>query len=718
MATGGASESEPLTIPHGTNGESYQKRKSDSFETSMDLPKVRNCSSLLLATGWVAFAAILFVHFAISRPSTHGHPPSVVSAICSQNPSVDPIHALKPTSVLEGLKNGAVASDHPVCSEVGLQILKTKGGNAVDAAVAVSLCLGVANPASSGLGGGAFMLIHTDKTTPVDDANIDFIDARVPNTTADAISGKITEVIDCREVAPAAASTLMYENLPKTSSLYGGLAIGVPGELKCLELAHARHGRLAWADVVEPAYQMAAKGEPAINENLAHEITEILKILEEAHLKDADWGLRNLLTHDDNWENIKLEGEHLFNPALASTLKAVRDEGAHAVYTGERASLLANDIQAAGGIVTAEDLKSYRATIRSPVLAHDVQGFSIVGVPPPSSGGAAIVGAMRFLATFLTPFASFPETLSVHRVIEASRHVFAIRMSLSDPNFGGATNEDAVRDLVEGSYMAALALATLDNGTLPLSQYGGKKWAQLKDTDGNGAVADANEGDRRKLARRFGYLEDSGTSHFSIVDADGNAVSMTSSVNTYFGSTVVSKSTGILLSNTMDDFGTPGRPNAFGLRPSEANFIVPGKKPLSSMSPTMLFRRQPGDNRLGDLTFVIGGSGGPKIISAIIQVMCRVILQGLPLFDAIVHPRIHDQLLYHGAAVTTAEKAVLEQGPSITLSQRTRDALISRGHRLVDVDYEGTVQAIFIDLETKQLDAACDVRKGGSPAGY
>lgn len=177
-------------------------------------------------------------------------------------------------------------------------------------------------------------------------------------------------------------------------------------------------------------------------------------------------------------------------------------------------------------------------------------------------------------------------------------------------------------------------------------------------------------------------------------------------------------STGIILSNTMDDFSNPGRPNYFGLHPSESNYIIPGKKPLSSMSPTMVFQTATdGADKLGGLSLVIGASGGPKIISAVLQVFANHLLFGMPLFDAVVYPRFHDQLIYHGSSVCTTENTVLEEGPSISLSDRTRQALECRGHKLLDVTYEGTVQAVSLDPETKEMTAVCDVRKGGTPAG-
>jgi gamma-glutamyltranspeptidase len=232
------------------------------------------------------------------------------------------------------------------------------------------------------------------------------------------------------------------------------------------------------------------------------------------------------LTHDNDWKQPLQEGQLLQNPKLAETLEAIMKEGSSALYSGARAQGLARDIAEAGGIITQQDIEKYVPTLRSPVVAHDIQGFSIAGVPPPSSGGAAIVAIARFLAGYATPYATFGDTLSVHRFVEACRHIFAMRMSLSDPDYNTEIVKDVVQDMTVGTYIAYLRNMTLDNITLPLSRYGGTKWAQLNDTDGDGDVQDAKEGDRRRLRqlwRKFGYLEDHGTSHFSVVDEDGNA---------------------------------------------------------------------------------------------------------------------------------------------------------------------------------------------------
>eukprot|EP00934_Nitzschia_sp_Nitz4_P003035 Nitzschia sp. Nitz4//scaffold157_size52427//14180//19011//NITZ4_006838-RA/size52427-processed-gene-0.22-mRNA-1//1//CDS//3329537449//3025//frame0 len=635
--------------------------------------------------------------------------------------------SLEKESSLHGLKYGAVAADHEVCSKLGSSIL-AKGGNAVDAAVTTVLCLGVANPASSGLGGGAFILVHSSKAHH--DA---WFDPDTSPSFEDARDGSfpfhpdmMTEVIDCRETAPGAASQDMFADLPDLASAVGPLSIAVPGELRGMELVHARHGSMSWQELVEPVVELARDGIP-VSAHLAEEIE--MTVSSYSKLGDGWPALRKILTKKDSWDTPLKEGELLRNVKLSETLDRIAREGSKALYEGELAEALVSEVQEAGGILSTDDMANYKPVLRSPVYGT-VSGFTLVGVPPPSSGGATLIGAARFLSGYDLPFAGAKDTLSVHRMVEAMRHAFAIRMSLSDPAYYTNETSQAVGDLTLGPYMESLRRITKDNTTLSLSQYGGTKWAQLNDTDDVGEIKDRHEGDRRlrgssisarrSLAREFGYLEDNGTSHLSIVDKDGNSVAITSSVNQLFGSLVMSPTTGVVLGDTMDDFGNPGRSNFYGLTPSKENFIAPGKRPLSSMSPTMVFRRGAflSENSLGKLELVVGGSGGPKIITAVLQVILNYCFLGWPLFAAVVRPRVHDQLLYHDAAVTTVENSVLEQGPSVQVSQRTKDALLHRGHdALLDIDYAGTVQAVSIDQESNLLTCVCDVRKGGVPAG-
>lgn len=451
---------------------------------------------------------------------------------------------LKAQSNLENIEHGAVASDHEVCSNIGVEIMRDKGGNAVDAAVATALCLGVVNPASSGLGGGAFILIHADlhshqaKINSNDYTSPNFIDARDDKDDDDAQNeDKVTEAIDCREIAPAAAFPNMFRGKPDNASIQGGLAAAVPGELRGLELAHNRHGLLPWALVVEPAQTLARDG-VVVGPHLAADIPKYWNTTD---------GLRTILSRKNDKTTMLKQGDTMTQPQLAKTLEAVRQRGANAIYSGDLASQLAHDIQKAGGIITATDLKSYKPTLRSPLVAHDLHGFTMIGVPPPSSGGATLIGAARFLVGYKERRSQFGTALSKHRMVEALRHAFSIRMSLGDPRFNKNATNAAVKALVHGKHMEALRRFTQDNSTLPLSRYGGI-FSKLRDNQAGSRVG-PQKGDR--------FLENHGTTHLSVVDKDGNAVAITSSINTIFGSRVVSESTGILLNNQMDGVFDP-----------------------------------------------------------------------------------------------------------------------------------------------------------------
>lgn len=452
--------------------------------------------------------------------------------------------------------------------------------------------------------------------------------------------------------------------------------------------------------------------------------------------------LRKILTKNNDGKTFLKEGDILKRPDLASILHRIGKTGADVMYEGDVASELAKEIQSAGGIITEEDLRNYQPVIRKPLIAKDIYGFTVVGVPPPSSGGATVIGLARIMAGFKDPFAAFSDTLSKHRYIEASKNVFAIRMSMSDPAYFTNVTTAAVNDLVYTNYTDILRSQYIsDSKPQPLSHYGGKKWSQLNDGDGASEKKDMHEGDRRLREKRqqsgatsdrklllFNYLEDHGTSHFSIIDKDRNAVSMTTTVNTKFGSAVVSPSTGILFNDQMDDFSTPGRANFFGLQPSASNYISPGKRPLSSMSPTLIFHPSRDDNssngendhgnELGRLIMALGGSGGPKIITAVFQVFFNYAVLGMPLFESISHPRFHNQLLYHNQDVSCYEHSTALKGQKIEASTRAKEALTRRGQKLLPIDYTGTVQAAVVDIETDLLTAVSDIRKGGSPAGY
>ncbi|GAQ91012.1 gamma-glutamyltranspeptidase [Klebsormidium nitens] len=548
---------------------------------------------------------------------------------------------------------GVVAADESRCSAIGRDVL-AEGGTAVDAAVATALCLGVVRPEASGVGGGAFMLIR--------------------NANGSA------EVIDMREEAPSRASQDMYKGDPQ-KAVDGGLAVAVPGELAGLYLAWQRHGRLKWARLVEPAIKLAEGGfevEGFLAASIAEYGSTIL----------SNPGMAQLFAPDGV---LLQKGDVAYRKTLAQTLRRVADETPSVLHTGGLAAKLAADVRAAGGIMTAADLASYRPRIREPLRTMEM-GYEVLGAPPPSSGGATVIQILKTLSAFDMPLAALG-ALGTHWIAEAFKHAFAMRMSLGDPEFVDVTA--VLADMLSSDFAAQVRANISDDRTFPPEYYGGK-WSQL---------------------------DDHGTSHVSIVDSERNAVALTTTINTGFGSKVVSPSTGIILNNEMDDFSIPDTRNSFGLAPSEANFIRPGKRPLSSMSPTIVVHN-------GVVRMVAGASGGPRIITGTAQVLLNFLAGGKDPLAAVVAPRIHHQLIPDEIAYETLD---LINGQLIELPPDVRNALLRRGHKLVPTTFGSVCQVVVHDLEvpvTKfgvvkpmlgrwlgPLTAVSDPRKDGAPAG-
>ena len=303
-----------------------------------------------------------------------------------------------------------------------------------------------------------------------------------------------------------------------------------------------------------PVVKLAEQGVP-VSRWLADEINNFRKTFELNGGINASDPFMRMITKNNDGVTFLEEGDIMRRPIFASTLRSIMENGANYMYSGSVAKSISNDIQSAGGIVTAEDIAQYRPTIRDPLVAN-VKGFNIVSTPPPSSGGAVIIGVLRFLTGYLDPFASFADALSKHRMVEAFKHGFAIRMSMSDPDFNTNVTKAAVADLITGSYMDELRQNTSDTWISPLSDYGGTKWAQINASDDKVSAVDAKEGDRLLLIKRgqrylrgFNYLEDRGTTHVSVVDKNRNAVAITSSINFHFGSKFISPSTGIIFND-------------------------------------------------------------------------------------------------------------------------------------------------------------------------
>ena len=360
---------------------------------------------------------------------------------------------------------------------------------------------------------------------------------------------KATEVIDCREVAPAAANMNMFDGKPDDATWTGGLANAVPGQLHCLAVMHARYGIIPWSKVIEPNVKLAREG-VTVTPYLAHAIN-----LKSSHKKIFDHpNLKMLLTRDHDGKTLLQDGDIYTNPALANLLEDIMDQGIDAFYKGKHAEAMATDIQEAGGIMTAEDFANYHAVVRDPLITEpgEIKGFTMVGVPPPSSGGCVVIGAARFMAGYKEALSMFDDTLSEHRTVEAMKHLYAMRMALSDPAYFSNITADAVRDMMEGSYIENLRKSTRDDGVLSMTGYGGNKWGFVSDEDvSHSKLVMTEEGhDNRRLRanqnnrqlKGWQYLEDHGTTHFSIVDQYGNAVTMTT-VSLSFSDTFVAART-------------------------------------------------------------------------------------------------------------------------------------------------------------------------------
>ncbi|XP_022851326.1 glutathione hydrolase 1-like isoform X3 [Olea europaea var. sylvestris] len=464
--------------------------------------------------------------------------------------------------------NGVVATDHGQCSTIGRNVL-LEGGHAVDAAVAAALCLGVVSPASSGIGGGAFMLVRS----------------------ADGVA----KAFDMRESAPQKAFEDMYSgNVALKEG--GALSVAVPGELAGLHEAWEQYGKISWERLVKPAAQLAHNGfkiSPYLHMQMVKTESGIMAVK----------GLRDIFSSNGS---LLQPGDKIYNKKLSKTLKAISKYGVKALYNGTIGFNLVNDVRKARGILTMRDLQHYQVKQRNPISV-DFMGVRVLGMSPPSSGGAAMSLILNILAQY-EGLLNLSDSLMIHREIEALKHAFAMRMNLGDPDFVNTT--DVLKDMLSTKFAAKLKKTIFDNMTFNASHYGGK-WNQI---------------------------HDHGTSHISIVDGKRNAVSMTTTVNSYFGSKFLSPTTGILLNNEMDDFSMPAKNLKNVPPPAPANFIYPGKRPLSSMNPIIVLKGK-------KLKAVIGASGGSFIIAGTTEVFLNYFAREMDPFSSVMAPRSYDQKL-------------------------------------------------------------------------
>ena len=536
-------------------------------------------------------------------------------------------------------KQGMVASVSEIASQVGVDILK-RGGNAVDAAVAVGLALAVVWPEAGNLVGGGFMMIRMNDGRAV--------------------------TVDYREMAPAAAHRNVYLDAKgeyiKDSSLIGHKAAGVPGTVAGFAHALEKFGTMKWAEVCEPAWKLARDGFPVWYQ-LETSIKAASKNLERFPDSKRIY-LRNGKPYED--------GETFQQPELAATLARLSQNGPREFYEGETARLIAESMKKhADGWMTMDDLKNYQAKERVPLRAN-YRGHEIITMPPPSSGGIALIEMLNILSRYDLKSRGFNSSRELHVKVEAMRRAFADRSEfLGDTDFVKVP----VAGLTAPKYADKVA-ATINLNRASTSQ-------EIK--HGKPAAYESTE-----------------TTHFTVVDKNGNVASNTYTLNGSFGSYAMVEGAGFLLNNEMDDFAAkPGAPNMYGLIQSEKNAVAARKRPLSAMTPTIVLKD-------GKLWFALGSPGGPTIINTVLQTLINVIDHGMTMQQAVEAPRIHhqwmpDQIRYEPMGVVADVKNKLQ----------------TMGHKFTDKpSYMGDCEAIMIEDKTGVRLGASDPRRGGKAVGY
>ena len=536
-------------------------------------------------------------------------------------------------------RHGMVASSSALASKVGVEVMR-RGGNAVDAAVAVGLALAVTHPSAGNLGGGGFSVIR-------------MADGR-------------TAVVDFRETAPSAAREDMYRDrggkvIPDASTV-GARAVGVPGTVAGLGMALEKWGSRPWREVIQPAVDLAEGGFP-VSDPFARDLRSNSRLL--SRFPES----RRIFLKGGKYV---AEGETFRQADLARTLRRLRDHGPREFYTGETADLIQREMQASGGLITKADLERFVPVVRQP-LRGSYRGYEILTMPPPSSGGAVLLEMLNTLERFDLPRMQPNSAARYHLLVETMRRAYADRAEwFGDP----AYVKVPVAGLTSKRYAETL-FRSIDPERATPSQ-------------------EVHAGEPLRY-------ESPQTTHYSVVDAQGSAVSTTYTLNGAFGSGLTVRGAGFLLNNEMDDFtSSPGTPNQFGLIQGKRNAIAAGKRPLSSMTPTIVLKG-------GKLYYVIGSPGGPTIINTVLQVTLNMVDHGMNLQQAVDAPRIHHQWL---PDVINYEP----QGPSAD----TMDALRARGHAFAERPrHMGDAEGVMIDPANGMRLGAFDPRNPDAAAvGY
>ena len=551
---------------------------------------------------------------------------------CTESSVDKEVYNIKKQSISD---SAMVVSAHPMATEAGIYILE-QGGNAIDAMVAVHFSLAVVYPRAGNLGGGGFMIFRDKEGTAI--------------------------TLDFREKAPAAAHRNMYldadSNAIDSLSIYGHLAVGVPGSVEGMFEAHKKYGKLDWKVVVQPAIDLAKNGVKMT----AREVKACNEFMETFAKYNPH---QTAFVRDKPWE----VGDLLVQEELAAVLTAIRDKGRAGFYEGKTADLIVNEIKKYAGIITHEDLKNYNAVWRDPIQ-FPYKEYNIISMPPPSSGGICLAELLNMIEEYPIGTMGFQSPESIHLMAEAARRAFADR---------------------------AEHLGDMDFFPVPIEALISQEYANIRMQNYNSNLATNSDSISHGTPSP---KESEQTTHYCIVDAEGNAISVTTTINSNFGNKVIVEGAGFFLNNEMDDFSAkPGSPNQFGLLGNEANAIAPHKRMLSSMTPTIVEKN-------GHFFMAVGSPGGSKIITTVFQVITNVVEFEMPLLDAVHQPRFHFQW--------KPDSLYYEEG---TFSETLLSDLKALGHRPKSRGDIGQVEAI-LRLPNGQLEGVGDVRGDDAAEGF
>ncbi|MCC5660446.1 gamma-glutamyltransferase [Nostoc sp. XA010] len=566
-------------------------------------------------------------------------------------------------------KKGMVVSAHPLASEAGILMLG-KGGNAVDAAVATTFAISVVEPFSAGIGGGGFLLMHSEKTGEM-------------------------KALDFRERAPLKATRNMYLDakgkVRPNASINGYLAVGTPGTVAGLYELHRRYGKLPWQEVMKPAIALAKDGF-ILGDVATWRSLQTNQSRKEAILNNP--AAREIFTRNGEFYQ---PGEKLVQRDLARTLTEIA-KNPQSFYTGSIARAIASDMVKNGGLITLEDLKAYKAIWRNPVCGN-FRKAKICSMPPPSSGGVHLLQILNIIGDTDLKSLGWHHPDAIHLMVEAMKIAYADRSEyLGDPDFVKVP----VQELLSPGYAKKrrqeinMQVAKPSTEVKPVDRETLQRFSQANNQKSENNIIPSS---LQSLQTNTSRHESTETSHLTVVDEERNAVSLTFTINLGFGAGVVTPGTGIILNNEMDDFASaPGVPNAFGLVGNDANAIAPRKTPLSSMTPTIVTEK-------GHFRMAAGAPGGSTIITQVLQVILNVLEYNMDVGAAVSVPRIHHQWLPDQLRVE-----------SWGLDALTVEDLRRRGHKIQETIPWGNGNAIAVTSDGT-LEGAADPRGEGSPRG-